>query len=274
MIIYADALFVEEFLINFLVLFIVCKITDTKNNILRIILSSTIGGASTIACLFLSRYMIEVIRIISIFIIVWISMKPRNQKEYIKNLITFYIVSFAIAGIFLYTYGEKFKTIIYVLAISSIIYELINSYKSKFRISNYIYDMDLIIDNNKYEIKAFLDTGNELVSKYNEPVIVLSPKIIKCFDDELQKIFLNKDAPLNSKYADLIQVIEFNSLGNRGASKNGIRIKNTILYYKKKRIKSTVVAIASDVDFKSYDSIIGLNYIENFSNKEVLNWKS
>ena len=274
MIIYVDALFIEEFLINFLILFITTKITNTKFIFLKIILSSVIGGFSTIMCLFFQRHMIETIRIFSVFIIVWISMKPKNVKEFIKHLITFYIVSFVIAGICLYTYGEKFKTIIYVLAISSIIYELINSYKSKFRISNYIYDMDLIIDNHKYEIKAFLDTGNELVSKYNEPVIVLSPRIIKCFDDELQKILLYEEVLLNSKYADDIQNVQFNSLGNRGASKKGIRIDDTVLYYKNKRIKSTVIAIASDVDFKSYDSIIGLNYIENLSNKEVLNWKS
>ncbi|MBQ9279662.1 MAG: sigma-E processing peptidase SpoIIGA [Clostridia bacterium] len=275
MTIYIDVLFAKEFLINFIILITVGKIVNQKADAWKLLLSSVLGGLSTIVCLIVPTTLIEVIRIISVFAIVTIAYQPENLMDWIKTFITFYIITFMIAGIGFYTYGEELKNVLYVIATVTFLFEWIKSYKEKYRINHYIYDLEIEIKDRKYQISTFLDTGNELTSAFEEDVIVVSPKTIKRMEDEeLTNILINQDISHLTDWQENIRTIPFSSLGNPNAVRYGVKVQNTFLTYEDKTISKPAVIIASDSNFRFYDSIIGLHYLETFSKKEVLDWKS
>ena len=274
MTVYVDVLFAKEFLINLIILITVGKIVNKKADIRKILLSSALGGVSTIICLLVPATLMEAVRIVSVLMIVTIAFPAENIMEWVKTLGAFYMMAFVNAGIGFYTYGEKLKNVIYVVAIITFLFEFIKSYKEKYRIHHYLYNLEIEIHDKKYKFSTFLDTGNELTSAQGEDVIVVSPQIVeKMEDEELKNILIHQDISHLTNWQENIRVIPFCSLGNPNAVRYGVKV-HTFLFHQSKSITKPAVMIASDSNFRLYDSIIGLHYLETFSKKEVLDWKS
>lgn len=100
MIIYLDIIFIENLLMNYIILYTAGIIQkDTLKNI-RLISSSIIGAIYAIITYLnlIPIYSNLLMKIILSIIMVFIAYDPQNAKKMCKELILFYLVSFAIGG--------------------------------------------------------------------------------------------------------------------------------------------------------------------------------
>ena len=267
MIVYVDILFIKEFLINFAIIHLTKKISEQRVSGIKIIFVSSLASLYTIICLVYPIKYIRTGRIICIIIIILTTFKCGNIMEFIKINIIFYIISFIIAGIYMYTYDDNIKSIVYILGVLTFSSWVVNEYKKKYKISNYLLKLEMTINYKKYKLRALLDTGNELVSNLNEDVIIISPKIIKNMEDEYIKRLLIDSCPTKN-VEQKIRIIKFKSLGNECDVKFGILVKDIKIKSEEgENIKSAVI-IAADNNFDSYDAIVGLNFIDHKKRKE------
>ncbi len=98
--IYIEYLLIENFIINFIILYVVARITRTKIYKLRLFISSTIGTIYTLIVYypsmeFMGKFLIKFA--ISILMVI-LAYNPEKLPQFIKQFSTFYLVSFIFAG--------------------------------------------------------------------------------------------------------------------------------------------------------------------------------
>ena len=155
-----------------------------RTNHIRMILSSLIGGISSLV-LFTSLNKI-VIEIVSIVIMVLISFGYKGIRYLINNILYMYVLSTLLGGI-IYLFNIKvsnsmFLTYLIIIVISIEIMILYIKENKKMRsIYNNYYKVDIYFkDRKKLSLIGFVDTGNNLYDPYKKrPVIIVHNKYIK-----------------------------------------------------------------------------------------------
>ncbi len=253
MTIYIDVVFIENLIINYIILFATSIIIKIKVKHIRLILASTLGAIYSIIAYMsiLEMYSSVILKIILSVIIVYIAYNPQNVKNMWKYLVIFYMTSFVFGGaafaliyivkpqdilmkngLFLGTY--PLKTIILGTIVAFVV--IVTSFKLvKSKISKKDMFCTIKININKVEIetKAMIDTGNLLKEPIsNTPVIVVEhtllydcmPKeILNNLENILGGDFENISEEVKNKYISKLKVIPFSSLGKQNGMLIGIK---------------------------------------------------
>lgn len=263
MIIYIDLLFLREILMNFFLIFCTNKILSNSKKKMAIITSSVIGASYTLICLIYPHKLMIGVRIIVMLSMVYIGTEHNNISSYLKNTLTYYLLSFLSSGISYYFYNSQVKRLIILIAIMIAVIQLIRSYKNKYIISNYICNVELNICTKRKNIKALIDTGHSLKSTDENEVIVLSPRIIENTQNRyLIDILLNNILVEENPYIKKVKIINYSSLGNKYGIKYGLPLKNVKIKYQGKEIYTDAVIIANDKNFNEYEAILSLSIIK------------
>ncbi|MBC2399178.1 sigma-E processing peptidase SpoIIGA [Clostridium tetanomorphum] len=203
MIVYIDLLLIENFIVNKFLLIITSQ-TVRRN-------SKTKGIYTSLAAFIGSFYVLTIIidrlkcfnnifmkLVVAIFMIL-ISFRQKNLLFNIKASIIFVFYSMLLAGICVFIEFSKSDSlnggVIYnfsykrLMLSIMIIYILINKIilfiKDRKEICNFIYEVDIVLKDSKKSVKAFLDTGNELIEPITSlPVIVVEKDLFD--EDELK----------------------------------------------------------------------------------------
>lgn len=253
MTIYIDVVFIENLIMNYIILFATSIIIKIKVKHIRLILASILGAIYSIIAYMsiLEMYSSVILKIILSVIIVYISYNPQNVKNMWKYLVIFYMTSFVFGGaafaliyivkpqdilmkngLFLGTY--PLKTIILGTIVAFVV--IVTSFKLvKSKISKKDMFCTIKININKVEIetKAMIDTGNLLKEPIsNTPVIVVEhtllydcmPKeILNNLENILGGDFENISEEVKNKYISKLKVIPFSSLGKQNGMLIGIK---------------------------------------------------
>lgn len=178
---YIDLFFIFNFIIDFIITLSVSIILKRKSSYIRMILSSLLGGVSSLL-LFTSLNKI-LIEIISIILMVVISFGYKGIRYVIKNILYMYILSTLLGGI-IYLFNIKVSNnvflsylIIIIIAIEVMVLYIKENKKMKNIYNNY-YKVDIYFkSNDKLSLIGFIDTGNNLYDPYKKrPIILISNK--------------------------------------------------------------------------------------------------
>lgn len=253
MTIYIDVVFIENLIMNYIILFATSIIIKVKVKHIRLILASSLGAIYSIIAYMsiLEMYSSVILKIILSVIIVYIAYNPQNVKNMWKYLVIFYMTSFVFGGaafaliyivkpqdilmkngLFLGTY--PLKTIILGTIVAFVV--IVTSFKLvKSKISKKDMFCTIKININKVEIetKAMIDTGNLLKEPIsNTPVIVVEhtllydcmpKKILNNLENILGGDFENISEEVKNKYISKLKVIPFSSLGKQNGMLIGIK---------------------------------------------------
>lgn len=253
MTIYIDVVFIENLIMNYIILFATSIIIKVKVKHIRLILASSLGAIYSIIAYMsiLEMYSSVILKIILSVIIVYIAYNTQNVKNMWKYLVIFYMTSFVFGGaafaliyivkpqdilmkngLFLGTY--PLKTIILGTIVAFVV--IVTSFKLvKSKISKKDMFCTIKININKVEIetKAMIDTGNLLKEPIsNTPVIVVEhtllydcmPKeILNNLENILGGDFENISEEVKNKYISKLKVIPFSSLGKQNGMLIGIK---------------------------------------------------
>lgn len=178
---YIDLFFIFNFIIDFIITLSVSIMLKRKSSYIRMILSSLLGGFSSLL-LFTSLNKI-LIEIISIVLMVVISFGYKGIRYVIKNILYMYILSTLLGGI-IYLFNIKVSNnvflsylIIIIIAIEVMVLYIKENKKMKNIYNNY-YKVDIYFkSNDKLSLIGFVDTGNNLYDPYKKrPIILISNK--------------------------------------------------------------------------------------------------
>ena len=309
MTIYLDIVFLENLLMNYIIIFATGVVVREDIKRIRIFLSSSIGAIYTIVMYLniIPIYSNIIMKLILSLAIVYIAFKPRTLKKFIKDVIIFYLVSFVFGGcvfalmyflqpqmaqirngVFVGSYPFKVGIIgaIIAFAIIQISFKIVKTKLSK---RDIIYEVKIFINDNSTCIKALLDTGNLLKDPITGfPVIVVEHKslnsiipeeilnnINKIIGGDADEIMSNKEI---NKIVSRFRMIPFSSLGKQNGLLLGIKADcvKVILDDKTEEVSNAIIGIYDKSFTKNgmYSAIFGLDMLEGgVRNESIANVK-
>lgn len=251
MYIYAEYLLIENIIINFIILYVTNRITRTKTNKLRLLIASLVGSIYTLVVFFPSlQFMGKFIIKFSVSILmILLAFNPDKLKVFLRQLSTFYLISFVFAGTIIgifYILNNKFILSKFSFKNSNELYKfltvgigvaiilirnILKNHLIKINKENCLTNVTISLNNKKTDLVALIDTGNSLKEPISQkPVMIVEysalktilPELVKNVYIENEDIDLNFIAQIMEEIGDEIKLrlIPFRSLGNN----NGILI--------------------------------------------------
>ena len=100
MTVYIDILFLENFILNFIILYATGLISKHKIKFIKIALGSIVGAVYVIITYLIENkvYLNILFKLILSIVIVYIAFTPKNIKEMLKMIVLFYLTSFVFGG--------------------------------------------------------------------------------------------------------------------------------------------------------------------------------
>lgn len=197
MVVYLDVVIIENFLIDLFLLMSTCKIMRFNIATKRIILASVIGSIYTVTFFIPSLKVLSTLpfQIVISYLIMFVLLKNSAMITKCKAVGVFILLSILLSGTcFLllvfdkkYSFIESFNLgnntlkniVMSVIVMYLVCHRVISYFKERTLISNFKFDIEVELDNLKYFIKGFLDTGNELREPLtNLPCILVEDHIL------------------------------------------------------------------------------------------------
>lgn len=296
MTIYLDVIFLENLLMNYIIIYACKIIIKEQTKQIRIIIASTIGSIYAV-CLYIFNMQIYsnlILKIILSVVMVYVSFTPKNIKKMLKELLIFYLTSFTFGGVaFSMLYILNTKNVIkngvlignyptkIIVASGFIGFLIITSafknIKGKLTKKDLMCNIKIKINSKKVFAKCVIDTGNFLKDPISKtPVIVVEKKILEGVIEEkllnnLNKIIKGENVELG-KSAAKIRLIPFSSLGKQNGMLIGIKAEEVLVNTEEKDIliDNIIIGIYDGILSKSgnYSALIGIEALEN--SKELL----
>lgn len=296
MTIYLDVILLENLCMNYIILFATGLINRVKIKVWKLFVASLIGGVYSILSFapVLEIYTNFLFKIILSVVMVYIAFHPQNVKQLFKELIIFYLVSFAFGGCafaLLYfirpqdiltrngvltgTYPIKIALLggIVGFVIVNIAFKLIKGKLSK---KDMFCNISIFINGKEKQIKAFIDTGNLLKDPISGiPVIVvevseLEEMIPKEIVENLNEILQGKDTKVLTEipedYKLKFRIIPFSSLGKQNGLLLGFIADKVIINLEetKSELSNIIIGIYEKNLTKNglYTGLVGIDIIE------------
>lgn len=180
--IYIDELIILNFIIDFLILKTTSSILKLNTKTSRLIISSVVGEISLLY-LFINFNNIELtlFKLLIGVIMNLISFGYINLKDFIKNLLYFYMFSFFLGGTLYYLKIESLVKYKYYLLLIPIIMNILK--KLTYNLKNIIrlrHKVTIYLKNgNVLYLNGYMDTGNTLVEPYTNKNVIIINKDIK-----------------------------------------------------------------------------------------------
>lgn len=295
MTVYLDIIFIENVMMNYIILYGTAIISKTITKPIRLIIASNIGAIYAIAqyMSLLKIYSIFILKFVLSIIIVYIAFNPQNIKKMLKQLLLFYLTSFVFGGAaFFLIYIVKPQNIImrngvYVgtyplkiaflgaalgLIVTILSFKIIKTKLSKKAL---FCNVKINLINKQIKTVAMIDTGNLLKDPIsNNPVIIVEHSLLygilpKQILNNLENILggdLEKiPEDVKEKYLSKLKVIPFSSLGKQNGMLLGIKADEINIESEEANItKDNVIVGIYDKSLTKrgeYRALVGMNLI-------------
>ena len=296
MIIYVDIVFLENIIINYIIILSTAIISKSKIKHFNIFLASSVGGAFAIANYLLDFSLKEnvLIKILLSILIVLIAFQANDLYKLFKQLVFFYLVSFTYGGIafmllFFISPKNRFKGMnpIRITVLASVLGVIIIMIISKLlrdRLmkKEMLCDLEIFYNGKSRKIKSMIDTGNLL----KEPITMADVIIVE--KDSLngiisENILDNIGSIIDGKWIEAecvcsykIKIIPFSSLGNDNGILIGFKPDYIKIYCDNEIVRNDVlIGIYDGILSKSnlFTSLIGLDVINKEGNNSDQSYK-
>ena len=303
MTVYLDLIFIENVLMNYIILFATTIIVKnkTKHQGLKLLLSSSIGSVYAIIVYLdiLSIYSTLLAKVILSVVMVYVAFSPNNIKQLLKQILIFYLTSFIFGGCtFALIYFLKpenvrinngvfvgiypIKVTLIAGAITFIITQIaFKLNKSRLSTKNQYLDIEIFYKDKSVRVMALLDSGNLVKDPIsNLPVVILEKDI---FRKLVSEEFLNYIEGILGgdvqDYKDLqedqskIRMVPFMSIGKENGMLTGIRIDKIKIITEDGEIekRNVIVCIYNKklTNDNKYNALVGLNLLEGEEDYEL-----
>lgn len=173
MVVYIDYIFLENLIMNYLLICGTKNIVKEKTKVIKITLASIVGTVYVcITCLLKLNFLnYTVCKLLLSFVMVYITFMPKKISIYLKEIFIFYFISIINTGTYLVLVSmfnlnmnsTVVKIVVYLVGYL-VIYVIQNQvwkmFKTKLKKSELVYDVYLNNGDKYIAYKGFVDTGN------------------------------------------------------------------------------------------------------------------
>ena len=294
-IIYIDVIFLENVIMNFIILYATAIILKINPKTTRLIFASIIGSVYAIITYVtqIEIYTSVVLKSILAIIIVYVAFYPQNIKKMLKQVAIFYLTSFVFGGVTLYLIyyikpqevfikngvfvGQHILKIIMLSAIVAFVTIKISLkiIKTKINPKDMYCKIKIKLNEKIIETRAMIDTGNLVKEPItNTPVVILESslledilpsKILNNLENILGGDFSKIPEEIQQKYISKFRCIPFSSLGKQNGMLLGIKADEIQIEVEeeKKNSKNVIIGIYDKSLTKKgeYRALIGIELI-------------
>jgi len=254
--IYIDQMFFENFIMNFIILYIVSKFLKISSKWYRLSIGASIGAIYVILSYIIGFYnsTLVVSKIILSVVIVFSSFKIKSFSEFFKILIFFYSVTFFIGGIsfgFAYffnvsiikeggvLYVEEFPIIMVAFAcmLTLIIGRwIVFLFKNRVSVEEFLYEIEIRLFDKNISTKILMDSGNNVKEPFTGyPVLILENEILKEIVPSEIILMIKKDEfLLEDRWKKKIRIIPVSTINLDSELKVGFKLDEARIYNKGK----------------------------------------
>ena len=295
MTIYIDVLFLENFILNSIILYATAIISKTKIQHLRIFCASSLGAVYVIIYYVfkIKMYTNIIAKLFLAVCMIYIVFKPKQAKDLFKYVVLFFLVSFVFGGASLgviYVVNSNnvtiqngmilgkytIKTIMFGIIIAFFICILsFKLVKTRLTKKDMFCDIKINLDGKEIKTKAMIDTGNLLKEPItNIPVVVVEHTVLEgllpkevlentenILGGDLDKIPIE----IQEKYLSKLKVIPFSSLGKQNGMLLGIKADLLKIVYGEfeKNINRVIIGIYNKQLSKKgdYRALLGIEVL-------------
>lgn len=267
MTIYADQMFVENFIMNFIILYMTARFCSMDVKWYKLSTGASIGAIYVIfsyVFLFYNNPMI-LAKIVLSFLMVYVSFIPKNIKTFFRMLTYFYIITFFIGGISFgiayffnvvtiydggILYVEEFPVIL--VAIGSLVAFILGKYiisfiKYRKKMEGSIYKIKIKIMGESLELNAFYDSGHNVREPFtNYPVVIIEKSVLRdIIPNKIIKNIENDSFDFNNEWKSRLRVIPVSTVSNEKNVLPGFKLDEFLICIdsEEKEIKNVIVAI-------------------------------
>ncbi len=270
---YVEYIFAENFLIDFILLYITGNLIKIKIIYKRLIIAALIGAIYVILIAYIQKpFMANFIVKISVSVLmIMVAYDTKGILKNIKVILCFYIVTLVMVGaVFaLYSITNNRVTVNIILisifmgfALLKFLFYEIKLRKEK---NNYIRTVTIEVNEKIKSFRAFIDTGNELIDPMSgKPVIVVNIEILESIlgedvTKEILEFYKNEGKNyenifLEKNYKLKLRVIRYNTISN----------KNELMIC---IIPDNITISGNDKNITKADAVIGI-YPQKINQKE------
>lgn len=293
--IYLDVIFLENLIMNTIILYATAIMLKIKPKTIRVIISSSIGSIYAIITYIteIEIYASAILKGILAIILVYVAFNPQNVKKMWKQVAIFYLTSFVFGGVALYLIyfikpqevlikngifvGEYILKVIMLGAIVAFIIIKISLkiIKTKINPKDMYCKIKIKVNEKSIETKAMIDTGNLAKEPItNTPVVivesslleeVLPNQILNNLENILSGDLTKISEEMQEKYISKLRCIPFSSLGKQNGMLLGIKADEIEVEIEEETKKSDNVIIGiydkSLTKRGEYRALIGINFI-------------
>ena len=277
MTIYLDIVFLENALMNYIILYATGFVQKRKMKNFKLIISSVLGALYAIISYLkiIPIYSTLFMKILLSVIMIYVAFNNENAKQLLKNLLLFYLASFVIGGcalamlymispkrvsfqngVLVGTYPMKITLIAGLVGFFIIQYSF-SLNKRQMKIKDLLCELEIVVNNKKVKMKGYIDSGNTLKDPISKkPVIIVEREVMQ------ESVDVNKliGGDENLK----IRLIPFKSIGKQNGMLIGIRPEYVKIKYNENQIitKKVIIGIYDKKISKNYSALIGLEILE------------
>jgi stage II sporulation protein GA (sporulation sigma-E factor processing peptidase) len=295
--IYVDELFFENFIMNYLILYMTGYFAKINTKWTKLAIGAFIGAIYVILSLIFKIQIYEEIflKIMLSILIVIVSFDYKKLFDFIKIILIFYLITFAIGGASLglayflnfpkFThegvfYVDKFPLQIIVIAIVVVFISLrILSLllKNRLKIEPLIFPLEIHILGRKTTVDAFLDTGHNVKDPCTgEPVTFVDIYALKeIIPDYIYNLLLNNSEVVykikDDRWRTRLRIIPFSTIKQENTMLIGIKTDKIIILRKEKKAEKPEAIIAVCLrqlsESGNYYALIGNNMFYDTKDK-------
>lgn len=295
MTVYLDIILIENLCMNYIILLATGLIVKNKINGLRILLSSLLGSIYAVSSYVtnLEIYSTIIMKIILSITMIYLAFNPKNLKQMLKQLVIFYLTSFAFGGcafallyfirpqdilmkdgVYIGTYPLKIAILggIVGFVVINISFKII---KGRINKKSMFCDVEIYLKDKVSEVHALIDTGNLLKEPItgNSVIVVEKEKLYNLIPetilDNIEEIMYGGKnlEDIDTEYISKLRLIPFSSLGTPNGMLIGTKVDEIKVKFEEEEINVTNV-IAGIYEKKLtknglYNALIGLDILEN-----------
>ncbi len=234
MVYYIEYVFAENFFIDFILLFITGRLIKKIIIYKRLVIASVIGALYVILTAYIGRIFITcfIVKFSVSILMIMIAYDTKGILANVRVILCFYITCLIMVGIMTALSFMDFDELTVNVIVISIfvgytaLHFFFKEIKARVEKNNYIRSVAIGINNKSKVLRAYIDTGNELVDPMTgKPVIVVNIDSIKnILGDDLYNSILNFYKSKTANYENLLsmnseiklRIIKYNTISSMG----------------------------------------------------------
>lgn len=245
--IYLDLLFIQNFVITSLIIFLTSKLLDLRASFTRVLITSFVDSCATVMLLIFFPTLVDsmLLKFLNAFFIIRFGLNVKSREKTFFEMVILWLVTIFFGGLAFSSGGSFFKLLIFLCVAIIYILKFLKNKNKKLLLEATTCFIEFELFNEKCFLKCLVDTGHDVRTIFDEDVIFIKDDLLK---------WQGGDGISKRK-------VKYHTVSGM-EEKTGIKIYNIKINYNGRSTYNNAVIVSTPNILNDFDAIVSLNFIE------------